>query len=105
MVEWFDFMVYLSLAPVLAKVFFAPGNQSSLLLTLGIFGGAFLARPIGAVFFGHLGDRQGRKRALVASALLMAAAKLIEGLLPSYATIGYLAPAIFVLARIISGIS
>lgn len=54
-VEWFDFMVYLSLAPVLAKVFFAAGSESSLLVTLGIFGAAFLARPIGAVLFGHLG--------------------------------------------------
>jgi len=62
-VEWFDFMVYLSLAPVLARVFFPADSQSSLLVTLGIFGAAFLARPIGAVLFGHLGDRVGRKRA------------------------------------------
>ncbi len=104
-VEWFDFMVYLSLAPVLAKVFFAPGSQSSLLATLGIFGAAFLARPFGAIFFGHLGDRLGRKRALVASALLMGLAKLVEALLPTYATIGSWAPVVFVLARIVSGIS
>ena len=104
-VEWFDFMVYLSLAPVLAKVFFAAGSESSLLVTLGIFGAAFLARPIGAVLFGHLGDRVGRRHALVVSALLMAVAKLVEGLLPTYAMIGYLAPAVFLLARIASGIS
>ena len=48
-VEWFDFMVYLSLAPVLAKVIFAPDDSSSLVMTLGIFGAAFLARPIGAI--------------------------------------------------------
>lgn len=65
----------------------------------------FLARPIGALLFGQLGDRVGRKRALMVSALLMAAAKLIEGLLPTYATIGFLAPAVFVCARIISGIT
>ena len=104
-VEWFDFMVYLSLAPVLARVFFAEGSQSPLLVTLGIFAAAFLARPIGALFFGQLGDRVGRKRALMLSALLMAVAKLIEGLLPTYAMIGFLAPAVFVLARVISGIS
>jgi MHS family proline/betaine transporter-like MFS transporter len=109
-VEWFDFMVYLALAPVLAKVIFAPDDSSSLLMTLGIFGAAFLARPIGAILFGHLGDRFGRKRALVTSALLMAVAKLVEGLLPTYSTAaystaGHLAPAIFLAARIASGFS
>jgi MHS family proline/betaine transporter-like MFS transporter len=104
-VEWFDFMVYLSLAPVLAKVIFAPDQASSLVMTLGIFGAAFLARPIGAVLFGHLGDRFGRKRALVTSALHMALAKLVEGLLPTYTTAGHLAPAVFLLARIASGFS
>jgi MFS family permease len=104
-VEWFDFMVYLSLAPVLAKVIFAPDHSSSLVMTLGIFGAAFLARPVGAILFGHLGDRFGRMRALVASALLMALAKLIEGLLPTYATVGHLAPAVFLLTRIGSGFS
>jgi MFS transporter, MHS family, proline/betaine transporter len=104
-VEWFDFMVYLSLAPILARVFFPGDSKSSLLITLGIFASGFLARPIGALLFGQFGDRVGRKRALMASALLMAVAKLIEGLLPTYATIGFLAPAIFVIARIISGIS
>ena len=74
-------------------------------MTLGIFGAAFLARPIGAILFGHLGDRFGRKRALVLSALLMALAKLVEGLLPTYTTAGYLAPAFFLLARIASGFS
>jgi MFS transporter, MHS family, proline/betaine transporter len=97
-VEWFDFMVYLSLAPVLAKVIFAPDQASSLVMTLGIFGAAFLARPIGAVLFSHLGDRFGRKRALVTSALHMALAKLVEGLLPTYTTAGHLAPAVFLLA-------
>jgi MHS family proline/betaine transporter-like MFS transporter len=60
---------------------------------------------MGALLFGQLGDRVGQKRALMVSALLMAAANLIEGLLPTYATIGFLAPAVFVCARIISGIS
>ena len=90
---------------MLAKVFFAAGSQASLLAMLGIFAAGFLARPVGAVLFGHLGDRAGRKRALMASALLMALAKLVEAMLPPYAMIGYLAPAVFVLARIISGIS
>ena len=90
-VAWFDFMVYLSLAPVLAKVIFCSDDSSSLVMTLGIFGAAFLARPIGAILFGHLGDRFGCKRALVTSALLMALAKMVEGLLPTYSTAGHLA--------------
>ena len=72
---------------------------------IGNFRAAFLARPIGAILFGHLGDRFGRKRALVTSALLMALAKMVEGLLPTYSTAGHLAPAIFLVARIASGFS
>jgi MFS family permease len=72
---------------------------------IGNFRAAFLARRIGAILFGDLGDRFGRKRALVTSALLMALAKMAEGLLPTYSTAGHLAPAIFLVARIASGVS
>ena len=72
---------------------------------IGNFRAAFLARRIDAILFGDLGDRFGRKRALVTSALLMALAKMAEGLLPTYSTAGHLAPAIFLVARIASGVS
>ncbi len=105
-VEWFDFMIYLALAPILAKVFFPTGDPlTSLFATLGIFAAAYLARPLGAIVFGGLGDRVGRKATLVISALVMAIAKLIEGSLPSYDAVGIAAPILFVLARMLSGLS
>jgi MHS family proline/betaine transporter-like MFS transporter len=105
-VEWFDFMIYLSLAPVLATVFFpSSDHRTGLFATLAVFGAAYLARPLGGLLFGHLGDRGGRKQALVASALVMAGAKLVEGSLPSYQAIGIGAPALFLIARVISGLS
>ncbi|MEM7445362.1 MAG: MFS transporter, partial [Pseudomonadota bacterium] len=105
-VEWFDFMIYLALAPILAKVFFPTDDPlTSLLATLGIFAAAYLARPLGAIVFGGFGDRMGRKATLVISALIMAIAKLIEGSLPSYEAVGVAAPVLFILARILSGLS
>jgi len=105
-VEWFDFMIYLSLAPILAKVFFPSSDgRTSLFATLGVFAAAYLARPLGSLLFGRIGDRSGRKHALVASALVMSAAKLFEGSLPSYDTIGIAAAVLFVIARMISGFS
>jgi MHS family proline/betaine transporter-like MFS transporter len=105
-VEWFDFMIYLSLAPVLAKVFFPSSDgRTALFATLAVFAAAYLARPLGGLLFGHLGDRGGRKQALVASALVMAGAKLVEGSLPSYDAIGITAAVLFLLARVVSGLS
>ena len=105
-VEWFDFMIYLTLAPILARVFFGEtDSKTHLLATLGIFAAAYLARPLGAVLFGRLGDRQGRKRALIVSALVMAAAKFFEGSLPTYDDIGIAAAVLFLVARLLSGFS
>ena len=99
-------MIYLSLAPILAKVFFPSSDgRTSLFATLGVFAAAYLARPLGSLLFGRIGDRSGRKHALVASALVMSAAKLFEGSLPSYDTIGITAAALFVIARMVSGFS
>jgi MHS family proline/betaine transporter-like MFS transporter len=105
-VEWFDFMIYLSLVPILARVFFGETNtKAHLFAVLGIFAASYLARPHGAVLFGRLGDRFGRKRALIVSALVMSAAKLVEGSLPTYDTIGLAAAVLFVAARLCSGFS
>jgi len=105
-VEWFDFMIYLSLVPILARVFFGETHtKTHLFAILGIFAAGYLARPHGASLFGRLGDRFGRKRALIVSALVMTGAKLVEGSLPTYDDIGIAAAVLFVAARLCSGFS
>jgi MHS family proline/betaine transporter-like MFS transporter len=86
-VEWYDFTLYLYFATVLARVFFGPGAHS-LVLTLGGFAIAYLMRPIGAVFFGHLGDRRGRRHMMLVSVALMTGAMLATALLPTRAAVG-----------------
>ena len=90
-VEWYDFTLYLYFATVLARVFYGSG-QDALLVTLGGFAIAYLMRPLGAVVFGHIGDRVGRRTALATSLLLMTVATMAFGVLPTYRSIGVLAP-------------
>ena len=86
-VEWYDFTLYLYFATVLSRVFFG-GGADSLLITLGGFAIAYLMRPLGALVFGHIGDRKGRRRMLLMSVALMTAAMLATALLPTRAAIG-----------------
>lgn len=86
-IEWYDFTLYLYLVTVLSRVFFGPGG-TSLLVTLAGFALAYLMRPLGALVFGHLGDRYGRRRAMLASMALMTAAMLATSALPTRAAIG-----------------
>ncbi|AND68900.1 MFS transporter [Dyella thiooxydans] len=86
-VEWYDFTLYLYFATVLSRVFFG-GGATSLLATLAGFAISYAMRPLGAVVFGHIGDRIGRRRTLLLSMMLMTAAMLATALLPDYATIG-----------------
>ncbi|MDW3712325.1 MULTISPECIES: MFS transporter [unclassified Pseudomonas] len=105
-VEWFDFAVYGFLAVTLASLFFPPGNASlALLQTFAVFAVSFALRPLGGIVFGILGDKVGRKRILAITVLLMAAATTLIGLLPTYASIGLLAPLLLALARCIQGFS
>jgi MFS transporter, MHS family, proline/betaine transporter len=103
-VEWYDFTLYLYFATVLARVFFGPGEMS-LLVTLGGFAIAYLMRPLGAVFFGHIGDRKGRRTMLLMSVALMTAAMLATALLPTYAQIGQAAGVLLILLRCVMGFS
>jgi MHS family proline/betaine transporter-like MFS transporter len=103
-VEWYDFTLYLYFATVLARVFFGPG-ETSLLVTLGGFAVAYLMRPIGAVYFGHIGDRIGRRHMLLLSVAMMTAAMLATALLPTYAQIGAAAGWLLFLLRCIMGFS
>ena len=86
-VEWYDFTLYLYFATVLSRVFFG-GGEASLAATLGGFAVAYLMRPVGAVVFGHIGDRRGRRPMLLLSMLVMSAAMLATALLPTLAQIG-----------------
>ena len=105
-VEWFDFAVYGFLAVVIANHFFPPGDPSlALLQTFAVFAVSFALRPLGGVFFGMLGDRIGRKRVLAMTVMLMAGATTLIGLLPTYSSIGLLAPLALALARCIQGFS
>ena len=104
--EWYDFAVYGYFVPVISQLFFP--NQTplvSLLLTFSVFGVGFVMRPVGSVVFGQYGDRHGRKRALSAVIFLMAASTFMVGLLPTYASIGVLAPLLLVVARLAQGLS
>ena len=104
--EWFDFAVYGYFAPVIGQAFFPSDDKvASLLAAFAVFASGFLARPIGAVFFGHLGDRYGRPLVLKISVLLMGTATFTMGLLPSYAAIGASAPVLLTLLRLAQGFS
>jgi MFS transporter, MHS family, proline/betaine transporter len=103
-VEWYDFTLYLYFATVLARVFFGPG-EASLLVTLGGFAVAYLMRPLGAVYFGHIGDRIGRRHMLLLSVALMTAAMLATAALPTYSQIGAAAGWLLFLLRCVMGFS
>src|SRR5687768_17403682 len=81
-VEWYDFTLHLYLATVLSRVFFG-GGETSLVTTLGGFAVAYLMRPLGAIVFGHIGDRYGRRRMMLLSMAVMSLAMLLTGLLPT----------------------
>jgi MHS family proline/betaine transporter-like MFS transporter len=103
-VEWYDFTLYLYLVTVLSRVFFADSG-ASILTTLAGFAVAYLMRPIGAVVFGHIGDRFGRRRTMLASMGLMTAAMLATALLPTEAQIGPAAGVLLLLIRCVMGFS
>ena len=104
--EWYDFAVYGFFAPILAEQFFPAGDRMvSLLAAFGAFAVGFLMRPVGAVLFGHIGDRYGRARALLISVAMMAIPTVLMGLLPTYATIGIAASLLIVILRMFQGMA
>lgn len=104
--EWYDFGLFGYFAPVISSQFFPSDDpRAALLNTFGVFAAGFLMRPLGAVLFGHLGDRMGRKGALGLSVLLMAVPTALVGLLPTYDRIGLAAPLLLLLVRLLQGLS
>jgi MFS family permease len=104
--EWYDFFVYGTLAPMIAATFFPSDNATlSLLLTWAGFAIGFGFRPLGAILFGFLGDRLGRKYTFLVTVTLMGAATAAVGMVPSYASIGLAAPLIVIFLRILQGLA
>jgi MFS family permease len=105
-IEWFDFYLFGALAATVLGPLFFPSNDSfvSTLLALATFAVAFVARPIGGIVFGHLGDRIGRKRTLVATLFLMGGGTFLIGVLPTYEQWGVAAPILLVVLRIAQGL-
>ncbi|HEU5482825.1 MAG TPA: MFS transporter, partial [Sphingomicrobium sp.] len=104
--EWYDFFIFGSLAVTIQKVFFAGLNPTAgLIAALGLFAAGFAFRPLGAIIFGVIGDRLGRKGAFLATVSLMGGATFLIGLLPTYATAGIVSPILLILLRILQGIA
>src|SRR5690349_2060152 len=105
-IEVYDIIIYGYLATVLARQFFPAGDPgAALLATFAVFALGAFVRPLGAVVFGHVGDRFGRRTALAVSLLLMTLATVAFSLLPTYAAAGLLAPVLLVLCRVLQSLS
>lgn len=106
-VEFYDFYVYATAAVlVFPHLFFPSGDPTTALLaSFAVFGAAMIARPLGAIYFGHLGDKKGRKFTLVGALLTMGVATFLIGLLPTYAMVGWLAPLLLVVMRLAQGLA
>jgi MFS family permease len=104
--EWYDFFIFGNLAPVIGKVFFAGLEPTqALIAALALFAAAFAFRPLGALIFGVVGDKLGRKGAFLVTVSLMGAATFLIGLLPTYAQAGTTGPILLILLRILQGIA
>ena len=103
--EWFDYGIYAYGVTYISAAIFPGDTQQATLLALMTFAVSFLVRPLGGLVWGPLGDRLGRKHVLAITILLMAGATLCVGLVPSYATIGFWAPVLMVLLRMVQGFS
>ncbi len=102
--EWYDFFIFGSLSPLIGKLFFANLSPTEgVIFALGVFGAGFLFRPVGALVFGWVGDRLGRKGAFLVTVSLMGLATLAVGFLPTYAQAGILAPSLLLVMRLIQG--
>ena len=105
-VEYYDFFLFGSAAALIfPKVFFPSGDQAALVMSFATFGVAYVARPLGAFILGHFGDRVGRQKVLMFTLVLMGLSTFLIGCLPTFATIGWAAPGLLVLCRLLQGLS
>ncbi len=104
--EWYDFGVYGFFAAAIGRQFFPANDPNvSLIASFGVFAAGFLARPLGGLVFGHIGDRQGRRAAVISSVLMMVVPTLFMGFLPTYAQIGIAAPLLLIILRLLQGLA
>ena len=104
--EWYDFYLYGSLAAIIAKQFFSGLNETSaFIFALLAFAAGFAVRPFGAIVFGRLGDIVGRKYTFLVTIVIMGLSTFLVGVLPSYASIGFAAPAILIVLRLLQGLA
>ncbi len=104
--EWYDFSIYAYLAPILASLFFPHDDHlTSIALAYSVFAVGFFVRPIGAILFGHFGDRIGRRKTLLYSIVIIASSTTLIGFLPTYAQVGKLAPVLLIILRIVQGLA
>ena len=105
-IEWYDFYIFGSLAATISPLFYPKGNDTlALIAYLSTFAVGFIVRPFGALFFGRIGDIFGRKFAFLITLLLMGGATAAVGLLPTYETIGILAPIALIIIRVLQGLA
>jgi MHS family proline/betaine transporter-like MFS transporter len=103
-IEWFDFGLYGTLAAIIASNFFASGDPViALLKSFAVFGSGFLMRPLGGLFFGSMGDRQGRRKVLVTVIVITSCSTFVMGILPTWHQVGILAPVLLVITRLVQG--
>jgi MFS family permease len=104
--EWYDFYLYAVLAPFFAALFFPPGNDTAALLSaFATYAAGFVVRPFGALVFGRIGDLAGRKYTFLVTIIVMGTSTFLVGLLPSYASIGWLAPVLLLTLRLLQGLA
>jgi MHS family shikimate/dehydroshikimate transporter-like MFS transporter len=107
LIEWYDIAIYGQAAALVFATLFFPGFSPSagLIAAFATFGVGYFARPLGALVFGHIGDRYGRRASLIGTLLLMGVATTLIGLLPTYTAIGVLAPVLLVIFRLLQGLA
>src|SRR5271170_5710005 len=104
--EWYDFYLYAVLAPFFAALFFPAGNDTAALLAaFATYAAGFVVRPFGALIFGRIGDLVGRKYTFLVTIIVMGTSTFLVGLLPTYAKIGWLAPVLLVMLRLLQGLA
>ncbi|MGB8184712.1 MAG: MFS transporter, partial [Pseudolabrys sp.] len=104
--EWYDFYLYAVLAPFFASLFFPTGNDTAALLSaFATYAAGFLVRPFGAIIFGRIGDLVGRKYTFLVTIMVMGTSTFLVGVLPTYASVGWLAPIMLVTLRLCQGLA